>query len=125
MTENIAEAYKIFKEGHDEFGDLLVIDKDAEILFKTDNISFDKSVCKIILDAWMEHQGSMIIDEIRYTILKSEPFQLAALKPGSGKSIVGSITKKGNYGIAFLTGGGANSLIVSSVLLNKWIWELI
>ncbi|MHA1729141.1 MAG: hypothetical protein ACTSWY_10460 [Promethearchaeota archaeon] len=125
--DDLSKAFSEFQETNKEFHDLLIIKPNGMILFKTENIpeKMDKKSVLEIIKSWEKHKGFFNVLDIRYTILKSDPYQFCALNVKSGKSLCGSTTKSGYYAISFLTQGSNYSLLVASVIFNKWIWVLI
>ena len=133
MKERFSDLSKNFDEFQsksEEFIDILVINENVEVIYKGPKVPEyldDYSIEKIYRN-WINHRDHddfFEIDGVRYVILKRELFQFCAINIAGGKGICGSITKKGNYCLWFLKQGSSNSLIVSSVVLNKWIWDLI
>lgn len=133
MKERFSDLSKNFDEFQrksQEFIDILVINENAEVLYRGSNVprELDDYSIKKIYDNWINHKDLndfFEINGVRYVILKRDKYQFCAINIAGGKGICGSITKIGNYCLGFLKQGSSNSLIVSSVVLNKWIWNLI
>ena len=133
MKERFSDLSKNFNEFQsksEEFLDILVFNENVEVLYKGLNVprDLDDDSIRKIFKKWINHKDHNDFFEIhgvRFVILKRESFQFCAINIAGGKGICGSITKKGNYCLGFLKQGSSNSLIVSSVVLNKWIWDLI
>jgi hypothetical protein len=126
----LSKEFDEFQRKSEEFIDILVIDGNAEVIYKGTKVPEDLDDYSIrkIYKNWVNHKDHndfFEINGVRYVILKRELFQFCAINIAGGKGICGSITKKGNYCLGFLKQGSSNSLIVSSVVLNKWIWDLI
>ncbi|MHA1369429.1 MAG: hypothetical protein ACTSWN_11530 [Promethearchaeota archaeon] len=79
-----------------------VADRDGNIIFKTDNWD-PSSDMKIVIDTWLSHGPRIEVEEIGYSVLRSEPEQLITTNVTKKGSIVGSITKSGDYFIAWLS----------------------
>ena len=126
----LSKEFDEFQRKSGEFIDILVINENAEVIYKGTKVpeDLDDYSIKKIYKNWVyhkDHNDFFEINGVRYVILKRELFQFCAINIAGGKGICGSITKKGNYCLGFLKQGSSNSLIVSSVVLNKWIWDLI
>lgn len=122
MNENIGEEFGKFQSENKEFKKLVVWNGN-EIIFQSGEADIDAAVCATIVDAWDNHEGSVSVNDMRYIILKSDPLQLAATKPGpGGRQIVGSQIK-GNYGISFIENGP--NMNASSVYFQKWLYDKI
>ena len=57
---------------------------------------------KALLEAWLNHGPRLEVQGTGYSILRSEPEQLVSKNIAGKGSVVGSITKGGNYLIAHL-----------------------
>ena len=124
MYEDLLEQFKEFCTVHFEFKDLMICSNLGEILFKTPAVELTVEECKKILDSWLNPQKEIVIREIRYSILKTDIYQYAALNPQLKKGIVGSMDKEYNYAIGFVDSESnpENSLLISSIELNKLVW---
>ena len=126
---DLSKNFDKFQRKSEEFIDILVINENAEVIYKGPKVPghLDDNSIKKIYKKWIGHDNHndfFEIDGVRYVILKRELFQFCAINIAGGKGICGSITKKGNYCLGFLKQKSSNSLIVSSVVLNKWIWDV-
>ena len=125
FENNIEENCLSFMEENSEFSGIILVKKNLTIIFKSSNLKseFTDESIKSIIDKWNIHGSQIEIDNNRYIILKSDPYQFCAINIKTRTGICGSITKLGNYCLGVLTQGSNNSLIESSIVLNKWIWN--
>lgn len=126
MYEDMSEKFKDFKTLHYEFTDLVICSNLGAILFKTESLSYTIEDFKQILDTWLHHKEELIFNDIRYSVLKSDVYQYAALNPPLKLGIVGSMDKEYNYAIGFVEAekNPDNSLLISSIELNKLVWNI-
>ena len=124
MYEDLSENFSIFKEKHFEFNDLVICSNQGEIQFSTESVTMTQEECQQILDTWLHNKSELIFRDIRYSILKSDIYQYAALNPPLKLGIVGSMDKEYNYAIGFVEAdkNPDNSLLISSIELNKLVW---
>ncbi len=124
MYEMLGENFNDFKKRHYEFNDLVICSNLGQVLFSTENITLTQEECRKILDTWLHNKSELFFKEIRYTILKSDIYQYAALNPPLKLGIVGSMDKEYNYAIGFVEAdkNPENSLLISSIELNKLVW---
>jgi len=124
MYEDLSENFSIFKGKHFEFNDLVICSNQGEILFSTESVTITQEECQQILDTWLHNKSEIIFRDIRYSILKSDIYQYAALNPPLKLGIVGSMDKEYNYAIGFVEAdkNPDNSLLISSIELNKLVW---
>jgi hypothetical protein len=124
MYEEMSEKYNEFKKIHYEFTGLIICTNQGEILFNTEIIRYNSEDCRNILDTWLHHKEELYFRDIRYSILKSDIYQYAALNPPLKLGIVGSMDREYNYAIGFVAAdkNPNNSLLISSIELNKLVW---
>jgi hypothetical protein len=127
FENNIEGQFKLFKQDYSEFSGIILVKKDLDILYISTHLKseFTDASTKNIINKWNLHENQFKINDDRYIILKSDPYQFCAINTKSRTGICGSITKLGNYCLGILTQGSNNSLIESSIVLNKWIWNQI
>jgi len=126
MYEDLSEKFEKFKEIHYEFNDLVVFSNQGEIFFQTESANLNPRDCQNILDSWLHHEKDVILHEIRYSILKTDIYQYAALNPSLKRGIVGSMDKEFNYAIGLVESerNPENFLLLSSIELNKLVWDM-
>jgi hypothetical protein len=124
MYETLGENFINFKKKHFEFNDLVICSNQGEILFSTESVTLSQEDCQRILDTWLHSKSELIFKDIRYSVLKSDIYQYAALNPPLKLGIVGSMDKEYNYAIGFVEAdkNPENSLLISSIELNKLVW---
>ncbi|MCP4760969.1 MAG: hypothetical protein GY870_04245 [archaeon] len=126
MTDDINTAFEQFKSDNGEFIDLTITDKAGNIIFKTDNADFDDESRKNIINAWDNHEGMVKVnvggESMRFIVLKNDPLQFAALKPGTPYQIVGT-SRDDKYGFSKIENGP--NLNASSVYFQKWVVDKI
>ena len=124
MYEDLNERFEKFKKIHFEFTKLVICSNQGEILFQTESVNYTTEDCQQILDTWLHNKEELILREIRYTILKSDIYQYAALNPPLKRGVVGSMDKEYNYAIGLVDSdkNPENSLLISSIELNKLVW---
>jgi hypothetical protein len=124
MYEDLSEKFNDFKKIHYEFTELVICTNQGEVLFSTESVKLSDEDCRNILDTWLHHKEELIMREIRYSILKTDIYQYAALNPVLKLGIVGSMDKEYNYAIGFVEAekNPDNSLLISSIELNKLVW---
>ena len=125
MYEDLIEKFKEFQSIHYEFTDLIICSNQGEILFCTPSAQITQEDCKEILDTWLHQKNELIFRRERYSVLKSDIYQYAALNPSSKQGIVGSMDKEYNYAIGLVIAekNPDNSLLISSIELNKLVWN--
>lgn len=125
MYEDLSEKFNKFKEIHYEFTDLVIFSNQGEILFCTHTANLTSEDCQKILDTWLHKKNELILREIRYSVLKTDIYQYAALNPQLKVGIVGSMDKEYNYAIGLVESdkNPENSLLISSIELNKLVWN--
>ena len=125
MYEDLSEKFDEFKKIHFEFTDLVICTNQGEILFGTQSTKHTSEDCKTILDTWLHQKDELIVNDIRYSVLKTDIYQYAALNPPLKLGIVGSMDKEYNYAIGFVETdkNPENSLLISSIELNKLVWR--
>ena len=108
---------------HEGIEMIYLVNPEAEILFQyklTKQKPLEVHTLKILLKAWKEKEPSLMFQDQRYAILKSEELQFAAKNTTEGKgNLCGSITKDGDYLIAHISNDTGLSLLEWSVLVNK------
>ncbi len=102
---------------------IYLINPQAEIVFHY-HISAEKAldggVFKALMKAWREKEPSIMFQNQRYAVLKSEELQFAAKNlTGERGNLVGSITKDGDYLVAHIGRETGLTLLEWSVLVNK------
>jgi hypothetical protein len=125
MYEDLMEKFEKFKETHFEFTHLIICSNQGDILFTTQSTYLTRVDCQIILDTWLNQKSELYLHEIRYSILKTDIYQFAALNPALKRGIVGSMDKEYNYAIGLVDSNinPENSLLISSIELNKLVWN--
>ncbi len=126
MYETLHEKFQEFKLKHFEFKGMVICSNLGEILFYNGSVNVSTEDCLTILDTWLHNRNDLILKEIRYSILKSDIYQYAALNPPLKLGIVGSIDRECNYAIGFVEAekNPDNSLLLSSIELNKLVWNI-
>ena len=124
MYEDLMDKFQQFQEIHFEFIGVVICSNQGEILFQTDNIDLKREQCKIILDSWLHKEEEVFLGENRYNILKTDIYQYAALNTHLKRGLVGSMDKEYNYAIGIVESekNPENSLLISSIELNKLVW---
>ncbi|MBN2154782.1 MAG: hypothetical protein JW776_01900 [Candidatus Lokiarchaeota archaeon] len=126
MYEDLLEKFEMFREKHYEFTGLIICSNQGDILFTTQSLELSSSDCQQIINSWLHSAEQLNLHEIRYTILKTDIYQFAALNPHLKKGIVGSMDREYNYAIGFVDTetNPENSLLLSSIELNKLVWNM-
>ena len=126
MYETLHEKFQEFREKQFEFKGMVICSNLGEILFSTESMNVSTEDCQTILDTWLHNKDELLLKEIRYTILKSDIYQYAALNPPLKLGIVGSMDREYNYAIGFVEAekNPDNSLLISSIELNKLVWNI-
>jgi len=124
MYEDLLDKFLQFQEIHFEFIGVVICSNQGEILFQTDKVDFDSEQCKIILDSWLHKEEELFLGEVRYSILKTDIYQYAALNTQLKRGLVGSMDNEYNYAIGLVESekNPENSLLISSIELNKLVW---
>lgn len=122
MSENIIDEFKKFQSENKEFK-RFVLWNGNEILANYEASGIDPDSCKAIVDAWDNHKGSVTVGEKRYIVLKSDPLQFAATKPGPGRLQIVGTQIKGIYGLGFIENGP--NMNASSVYFQKWFYDKV
>lgn len=119
-------SFTSFKEENKEFLSMLVVDASGSITDGENVHNIPQASLTSILNAWNNHESSLTIEisgeNPRYVVLKSDPLQLACVKPGSGKGIVGT-SRNDKFAIAFLD--NCENINASSVYFQKWIIDFL
>ncbi|MHA1818968.1 MAG: hypothetical protein ACTSU2_06595 [Promethearchaeota archaeon] len=128
ILENIRLDFENFIKENPGFEELLIMDENGDVLFDYRNFNLDENCRKELLLAWNEHKGNIKINKepdlsINFTILRSDPLQFAALKPGSPYQMVGT-SINGKYAISLLI-NSKSSLNSSSVIFQKFIYKYL
>jgi len=125
MYEDLSEKFEKFKETHFEFTDLVICSNQGDVLFTTETAHLTHEDCQIILDTWLHQKDELHLHEIRYSVLKTDIYQYAALNPPLKRGVVGSMDKEYNYAIGLVDSNinPENSLLISSIELNKLVWN--
>lgn len=122
MDSNIIKLFSEFQAVNKECVDLTIGNKES-ILFKSESSKVDDNLYKKIINAWDNHDGAIQACDLRYIVLKSDPLQLACVKPGpGGKGLIGT-SKGGIYSFSFIENGP--NMNASSVYFQKWIVSLL
>ena len=115
----LVEELKMY-EGVEE---VFVLNKEGEIVFKSEEFPLTNEETKLILKAWKQKEPSLTFQNLRFAILKNDEIQLAAKNIAGGKgNIVGSVTKEGDYLIAHTQDEGL-ILLEWSIHINKVAWS--
>lgn len=101
MSERYADVFAELQAANGNVEKGCLLDPSGTILFTAGD--WDASAdAKQVLDAWLSHGPRLEIQGTGYSILRSEPEQLVSKNIAGKGSVVGSITKGGNYLIAHL-----------------------
>jgi hypothetical protein len=119
-TELSDAAFEAFKKENPEFVSMVVTDVGNNIIFKTNNSTITKDEIVALVNAWKNHEPNCTIQNIRYTLIRTEDLQLAGKKPGTTNQLVGTMYKN-KRAIAFIGVGGSN-LNSCSVFFQKWVY---
>ncbi len=124
MDENqIKEKYEEFQGEFPGMDTLLIMDKDAKILYCSDPEFANEEDTKNLLDVWKNKKSPLKLGGKRYVVLKWDDIQFASKNVVDKNAIIGSITKSGNYVVVLYQGTG--NLLQSTIDLNRWCWNLI
>ncbi|MFX0104505.1 MAG: hypothetical protein ACFE75_03330 [Candidatus Hodarchaeota archaeon] len=103
--------------------EVFLLNKEGDILFKSDDFPLTREEAKTILNAWKTKEPALTFQNYRFAILKNDELQLAAKNIGAGKgNIIGSITKEGDYLLAHTRDEGL-IILEWSIFLNKVAWS--
>ncbi|GAB4310383.1 MAG: hypothetical protein Kow0069_10510 [Promethearchaeota archaeon] len=107
---------------HDGFA---VLAADGEIKYKTDDLPLTPEEAKGLVDIWLNSQGGrVVVGGIGYSVLKSEPEQLAARNVGGKGGLVGAVTCSGQYAVAHVRPDSPVSLGVAAMKFGDLVWKL-
>src|SRR6056297_1229275 len=119
MDENqIKEKYEEFQGEFPGMDTLLIMDKDAKILYCSDPEFANEEDTKNLLDVWKNKKSPLKLGGKRYVVLKWDDIQFASKNVVDKNAIIGSITKSGNYVVVLYQGTG--NLLQSTIDLNRW-----
>jgi hypothetical protein len=101
MAENYAEILAELRKqnAHVDMG--CVLSPDGKILFVAGGWDLAADGASV-MKAWKEHGPRLVIQGIGYSVLRSEPESLVSTNVAKKGSVVGSVTKGGNFFIAHL-----------------------
>jgi hypothetical protein len=119
-TELSDVTFEAFKKDNPEFFSMVVTDAEDNIIFKSNNVSLTKEGIAPLINAWKKHEPNCIVQDIRYTLIRTEDLQLAGKKPGTDYQVVGTMHKN-KRAIGFISGSKSN-LNACSVYFQKWIY---
>ena len=119
-TELSDGAFEAFKKENPEFVSLVVTDTEDNIVFKSSNATMTKDDIIPLINAWKNHEPNCVVQDIKYTLIRTEDLQLAGKKPGTDFQVVGTMHKN-KRAIGFINGSKSN-LNACSVYFQKWIY---
>ncbi len=99
--ESYGELFAALKKANPNIDMGCVLAADGKVLFTAGSWDLTADATKV-LKTWNEHGPRLEVQGIGYSMLRSEPESLVSTNLARKGSIVGSITKGGNYFIAHL-----------------------
>ncbi|NMC05587.1 MAG: hypothetical protein GYA24_10255 [Candidatus Lokiarchaeota archaeon] len=101
MSENYAEIYETLKKENADVDMGCVLAADGKILFNSGAWDLTADAAKL-LKTWKEHGPRIEVQGTGYSVLRSEPESLVSTNLARKGSVVGSVTKGGNFFVAHL-----------------------
>jgi hypothetical protein len=106
----------------DEVEEIFLLDKEGNIVFKSEEFPLETEEAKTLLQAWKNKETAVIFQGSRFAVLKNDEIQLAAKNIAQGKgNIAGSVTKEGDYLVVHTKDEGL--LLELSIFINKVAWQ--
>ena len=121
--EKIKSEYATFQEENPGFGNMVVLNRDGEVLFRLDPNFISDGDGKILMDAWVNRKPAIEWTPKRYPIFSWEDLQFAARNIKDKDSLVGCITKSKNYIVVHMATGSKPAPAIATITLNRWSWD--
>lgn len=124
-SEQLLEEWNKFSTSYNGLVGFVCINKEGGILQTFAEVFATEQETKMILESWLaEISKPFTIAKGRFVPLKNDPLQFVCTNKTDNLSLVGSITKKGNYCLLLIGPSNTMGMLPMSVELSRWVWEL-
>jgi hypothetical protein len=122
-VEKIKTEYAKFQEKGPDFGNLMILSREGNLLWSLDPDFTTEDQTKGLMDVWLNSKPAVELNGNRYPILKWDELQFAAKNTAGKGAIIGCVCKSKNFAVVQYSGTG--NLIGATVELNRWSWNIV
>ncbi|MBD3188889.1 hypothetical protein GF325_18830 [Candidatus Bathyarchaeota archaeon] len=109
MSVDYESLYDELKKSNDNVEQCAVLEENGTLINSSSGWDLSEDG-KQLIETWLAHGPRIVIQEIGFSVLRSEPEQFIARNVSGKGAIVGSITKSGNYLVVKLSPSSAERM---------------